>query len=238
MAVAHGVAIPLATIVFGETVGLFSSLVISNRVFVEISTNNISTPLQSFSFVEGDQHLTTLTAIQQMIIDEVVVDTEDKLFEFLVTLATTTSTSNISTNEIANISCLVYQYSNDLNTTTFQTLNDIVNDNFTIPSSSERCNCVLAFFDVIGDIRCLTTNEFLFGVTPGDGILWHIYYSFIFAVGVLIASFFQISLIQIASERQVCKIRVLFYRSVLRQDIGWFDTTAGGELASRLTRLV
>ena len=56
------------------------------------------------------------------------------------------------------------------------------------------------------------------------------------AAAVLIISYFQISFIQIACERQVKKIRLLFYKSVLRQNIGWFDTTASGELASRLNR--
>ena len=54
-------------------------------------------------------------------------------------------------------------------------------------------------------------------------------------VGVFISAFIQISLFQTACERQVYKIRLAYYRSILRQDIGWFDANPSGELSSRLS---
>ena len=54
-------------------------------------------------------------------------------------------------------------------------------------------------------------------------------------LGVLLLGYIQITLYQIADERQVHKIRLLFYRAVLRQNIGWFDSNPSGELASRLS---
>lgn len=38
-----------------------------------------------------------------------------------------------------------------------------------------------------------------------------------------------------AAANQAFKIRCMFMRSVLRQDIGWFDTNQTGDFASRLT---
>ena len=54
------------------------------------------------------------------------------------------------------------------------------------------------------------------------------------AVAVFILAFLQISLFQAACERQVKKIRLAFYRAVMRQEIGWFDANPTGELSSRL----
>ena len=55
------------------------------------------------------------------------------------------------------------------------------------------------------------------------------------AVGVFIFANLQISFFQLACERQVQKIRHLYYQAILRQEIGWFDAHSSGELATRLT---
>ena len=44
----------------------------------------------------------------------------------------------------------------------------------------------------------------------------------------------QVLLFQTACERQIQTMRLKFYQSVLRQDIGWFDTNPGGEVCSCL----
>ncbi len=55
------------------------------------------------------------------------------------------------------------------------------------------------------------------------------------AVGVFLFANIQISFFQLACERQVQKIRLLYYRAILRQEIGWFDAHPSGELATRLS---
>ena len=61
-------------------------------------------------------------------------------------------------------------------------------------------------------------------------------YAFIgIAVGVLIAATLQIFTFQFAAERQVYKIRVRYYRAIMRQDILWFDSHPTGELVNRLS---
>ena len=63
-------------------------------------------------------------------------------------------------------------------------------------------------------------------------------YSFIgLALGTFLCSYLQIFLFQTACERQLYKIRLYYYRAILKQDIGWFDGNPSGELASRLSEL-
>ena len=77
--------------------------------------------------------------------------------------------------------------------------------------------------------RCLAGDEFF-------TIINEQVYGFVgIAVGVLLAGFIQVAFFQVVCERQVKKIRLLYYRSVLRQDISWFDANPSGELSSRLT---
>ena len=41
-----------------------------------------------------------------------------------------------------------------------------------------------------------------------------------------------------SSERQIFKMRRAFFKSILRQDMSWFDTNPSGELTTRLTESV
>ena len=54
-------------------------------------------------------------------------------------------------------------------------------------------------------------------------------------VGLIIVTYFQVSMFKMAAERQGHKIRLLFYQSILQQEIGWFDVNLSGELSSRLS---
>nr|KAG5689387.1 hypothetical protein BaRGS_017671 [Batillaria attramentaria] len=75
--------------------------------------------------------------------------------------------------------------------------------------------------------------------TYGDLILEEIkpvtlYFVYI-GVGSLVSSYLAVSLWTLAGERQITRIRKLFFRGVMRQDIGWFDTHEVGELNSRFS---
>ena len=50
----------------------------------------------------------------------------------------------------------------------------------------------------------------------------------------LISSYLFVTCLNYAAESQVFRIRTMFLRSVLRQDIGWYDTTPTGSFASRM----
>ena len=82
---------------------------------------------------------------------------------------------------------------------------------------------------ISNDTSCLDDDSFIAEINRLVFIFLGI------AGGALLAAFIQYSLFQMAAERQVHKIRLLFYRSILRQEIGWFDTNPGGELTSRLS---
>ena len=61
-------------------------------------------------------------------------------------------------------------------------------------------------------------------------------YAFVgIGAAVFILAYIQISFVQAAAERQVYKIRLKYYRAVLRQNIAWFDDNPTGEVATRLS---
>lgn len=55
------------------------------------------------------------------------------------------------------------------------------------------------------------------------------------ALAILILASIQSLCYEYVAARQIHFIRQNFYRSVLRQDIGWFDANPSGELSSRLS---
>ncbi|PWA03710.1 hypothetical protein BB558_000121 [Smittium angustum] len=60
-------------------------------------------------------------------------------------------------------------------------------------------------------------------------------YFVIIAAIVFVTSYFQNTIFSIISERQTLIIRETYYKSVLRQDMSWFDKTATGDLTSRIS---
>ena len=57
------------------------------------------------------------------------------------------------------------------------------------------------------------------------------------AVGsvMLTLTYASIFLFNYTSQRQIFRIRTLYFRSILHQDISWYDVTNSGDIASRLT---
>lgn len=53
-----------------------------------------------------------------------------------------------------------------------------------------------------------------------------------------IMSYIFVTCLNHAAECQVFKIRGLFLKAILRQDIGWYDTHQTGDFASRMTEYV
>ncbi|KAF8564117.1 hypothetical protein P879_11477 [Paragonimus westermani] len=50
----------------------------------------------------------------------------------------------------------------------------------------------------------------------------------------LVASFTQASLLGTSSKRQLSRIRLLYFKAILRQDVSWFDRQSSGALISKL----
>ncbi|XP_056127421.1 bile salt export pump isoform X2 [Rhinichthys klamathensis goyatoka] len=53
--------------------------------------------------------------------------------------------------------------------------------------------------------------------------------------GVLILSYFQIALWVSAAARQIQRIRKMYFRKIMRMEIGWFDCNSVGELNTRIS---
>ncbi|XP_072179666.1 ATP-dependent translocase ABCB1-like [Diadema setosum] len=59
------------------------------------------------------------------------------------------------------------------------------------------------------------------------------YYAYL-GVGVLVLAYCQVALWDLSAERQIHKVRLRFFHSILRQEVAWFDIHKGGELNTRL----
>ncbi len=77
--------------------------------------------------------------------------------------------------------------------------------------------------------KCLENDEFI------DEVDYYVLLFAIIAVVVFITSFIQILFFQFPAERRIFELKKQFYRAILRQNIGWFDTNPTGELSNRLS---
>lgn len=57
----------------------------------------------------------------------------------------------------------------------------------------------------------------------------------IIGVSMFICSFFQAAFFSMTSVHQIHRIRIKFFESILRQDVGWFDVEESGGLTTRLS---
>ena len=112
-------------------------------------------------------------------------------------------------------------------------------------------NSSLQTFDItinvlFTDVNCSAFGQFFASLTflperclTNDGLLAAInqlmIYFGIIAAGVFVFGTIQVLAYQISSERQVYKMRLAYYRAILRQNIAWFDENASGAIASRLS---
>ena len=51
----------------------------------------------------------------------------------------------------------------------------------------------------------------------------------------MVFGYFQVAFWLMPAERQTRHIRKKLFNSIIKQDIGWFDTYKSGELTNRLT---
>ena len=77
--------------------------------------------------------------------------------------------------------------------------------------------------------RCIGNNAFLAEINR------LVIFFAIIAVVVFIFGTIQVLTYQTSSERQAYKMRLAYYRAILRQNIAWFDENASGAIASRLS---
>lgn len=106
------------------------------------------------------------------------------------------------------------------------TFNMTVDCNTTLPGGTT----VQDFINLVNNgTMCIIEDEFL-------GEINNIVYIFIGIAGaVWIAAYAQIGFFQASAERQVQKIRLRYYKAILKQDIAWFDENPSGELSNRIS---
>ena len=85
-------------------------------------------------------------------------------------------------------------------------------------------------FDEVLGYLCDPDDELIFQLS------FFAYYYVAIAVGVLLTSFVSNSLLNLSAYRQTRRIRLAFFRNVLRQEIGWFDVTESAQLNTRLSK--
>lgn len=92
----------------------------------------------------------------------------------------------------------------------------------TINGSAINCSTLL------GEIENFLSEGIL------DQMLVKVYYYIALAGIIFVAGYLQMGFWQHAAERQIATIRHRFLRSILSQNISWFDSNPTGELSSRL----
>src|SRR5699024_2075103 len=63
-------------------------------------------------------------------------------------------------------------------------------------------------------------------------------YMMLVAIAFGVFDFFALTLWQQAAKNQVHRIKLLFFRSIIHQDISWFDTKTSGDFATKITGCV
>ena len=95
-----------------------------------------------------------------------------------------------------------------------------------------NCTVLGPYFNVLypnGSAFCLTNDAFIASINM------LILYFGIITIGVFVCGTLAGLSYQVSSERQVYKMRLAYYRAVMRQNIAWFDENPSGAITSRLS---
>lgn len=94
-----------------------------------------------------------------------------------------------------------------------------------------NCTVFAELFNAANHTRfqCLDNDNFIMEINM------LILYFGIIAIGVLIGGWIMVTTFQCSSERQIYRMRLAYYKAVLRQNIAWFDDNASGAINSRLS---
>ncbi|CAG8499839.1 12693_t:CDS:10, partial [Cetraspora pellucida] len=82
---------------------------------------------------------------------------------------------------------------------------------------------------------CFPSCKDLAEQTLDDNVRTNAFHFIILGVLVFIVGYLQMSLWMIAGERQANRLRLIYYSSILRQDITFFDTVSTGDVTTRIS---
>lgn len=54
----------------------------------------------------------------------------------------------------------------------------------------------------------------------------------------IVAGYIATAFLNISAERQASRVRKAYFRAMLRQEVGWYDSISSGELTTRLSGFV
>ena len=222
-------ALPISIFIFGDITNLFVDHDITQQIFTSINAD-LSNTFMNFTFLEDAKLNNVSEAFSYQTIDPLLLESEEAFVQLMILINSTSLSSSAE-----SLSCVLYTYANETGSTAFDVLQNVVMLEFAIPASSNTCLCVNDSLSLYtSETLCLPSDVFYYGTNTGSGVLWLVYYILMLCGGVFLAGFLQLGLFQAATERQVHRIRLKFYSSILRQDISWFDGTSSGELTSKL----
>ncbi|KAJ2854547.1 hypothetical protein GGI22_004458, partial [Coemansia erecta] len=95
---------------------------------------------------------------------------------------------------------------------------------------SNLMGVILTFKTLIGNGDINAANHYLDSKSRHYCMLF-----FVLGIVMWVVSFGVSACWAISAENQGLRIRKLYYKSIMRQDIGWFDTVKTGELTTRIT---
>ncbi len=220
-AVAMGTALPLAMLLFGDVTNTF----INYQVLIVTITHN--SYYCCYCCLQVSRSTVELLSNNNIVLDSF----NDSNTIYFTSIPETFNCSQLqpivqyyyTTIEYYDIDCLT----ND------QFYMEAMNDTIQLELVINDINCTIfqdIFTDLYGNIaECLDKDRFI------DVIDSQIIYFIIIAFGAFFLGFVMLSTFHLASERQVYKMRLAYYKAVLRQDIAWFDLNPTGELSSRLS---
>ncbi|CAH8580571.1 unnamed protein product [Schistosoma rodhaini] len=116
---------------------------------------------------------------------------------------------------------------------------------FRYASKTDICALVVGCICAVAVGAAVPLNVFIFkGVVnefTGDNVVAENVYGSVKWFAVLGAAMFVVSFIQdfcmnISASRQINRIRLLYFKSILRQDIPWYDEQSSGSLISKLSQ--
>ena len=236
-AIVHGCAIPGAMYVFGDLTNLFFNHDISRQVFEGVQSN-FTTLYGNFRFNESGSLSGPEAAIATLTVTPNVVATADDVTNLTVLAFNILSASSTNTtfSALSGLGCMIDTYSRqgaDGLDTNFKVLRELAtNPSYTLDVTDEACSCLQSEFRAFSsEATCYSDHSFFYGLGGIDGIFWIIYLFLIISGGAFLVGSIQTAMMRLACERQVYRMRVKMYGSLLRQDIGWFDCNDVGELA-------
>ena len=110
--------------------------------------------------------------------------------------------------------------------------------NFSVLANASEIRFKLAYSVVhvvdIYDDGVFKNGTLYVDIFKHDSGMWCLYMG-LTTLGFVICNYFAVSMFAQAAKNQVYQIKLLFFRSIIHQDISWFDTKSSGDFASKIT---